>query len=1182
MYPLKNKNLLEAIIEASNDSIAIIDLTGNILFVSEKVNNLFGITNSDSLINTPVFGLIAESERKKASKTMSKRISGHNIGNLEYTGIKKDGELFDLEINGKVVMDSNNKPECLLYIFRDISENKMLKSSLKTEENNYQRIIEVLEENERLLNVAQQISRSGSFEIDFGNNAVNWSANNYRILGFEPFSIKPSNELFDSLVYPEDAPKLTAVLEEFKKIPKPSIFEYEYRIKQHGAGYKWFKTYAESIFINGKFKGIRGTNIDIHDKKITELENTSQNQKFNAILEATPDLIFIYDINGICLDYFSDSDKTTFIPKDRIIGSSLYDVFPLEMADEHLRNINKAIQTGKIVTNEYNLAGEENFFEARMTRLNENSSLIFIRDISAQKIAEKKSAEIQKRQKLQADISHLINISKNIAEDTGPLLELISKYYSNSCVYLLFDESISEISKKSSSLFCTQGLVCADEFENIYDYLRELIKEETNEFLQFYDITGIKSLLAAPLFSENIKIGYFGLLNSTEIIDLQEDDIELFKLISNSLSNAFERYLILKKLETNTLLLNHFIEIAKEGHFDIDVEKHLVKYNETGAKMLGYNFEEIKVRDYSFWKQIINKEDYSDFSQLFLKCIEGELNIFESVIRIKSGDGEWRWIMMRGNVVKRDENNLAQRIMGIQVDITNQKNTEELLKSTLKNRDKLFSIIAHDLRGPIHNLIPMLEMYSDITPENYEKGLDLIADIKKSVQNTADLLDNLLSWARIQSKTLNFSTTSFILIDVVNEIVTLYSSMADFKKITIEVNICKDITVEDDINSARLVIRNIVNNALKYTPNGGKIIIEAYYERENVLIKISDTGVGMSEEMINNFYDSKLFESTYGTKNEKGTGLGLALCKDTIENNEGSIDVYSKPGEGTRFEFTLKRGTYSKDSSAATVISKNKIGLLQNKKILLVEDDSFSQLYGKNILTKWNTIVDIADNGQIALEILKESQFDIILMDLEMPVLDGFSTIKAIKDDLLIQTPIIAFSSNISEETRTQALKSGSCDYIIKPSNPAELFTKIVKWLNLSAEDQFISTNSKGTTKTNSICDWNKLTEALGEDNDAICQIISKFLEVTPAYYEEVVTSYEKREFETLKNISHKFKSSISLIAINTIIDNIQAINNLAKNPSNENQFEPLIKFFKQWYPQLCEELKEGLIRYRN
>ncbi len=1034
MHPFKNNKLLESIIKATDDTIAIVNLDGKIQFVSERVTKLFEIEEPCSIINQSVFDLIIAEERPKALKSLKDRISGIEVGTLEYTGLRKSGERFNIEINGSVVVDDLDNPESLLYVFRDISE-----------------------------------------------------------------------------------------------------------------------------------------------KRTTEYEYINQNQKFNAILGATPDLIFIYDRNGICLDFYSASNKLTYLPKERIIGSSLYDIFPPEMADEHVRNINKAIESGEIVTNEYHLEGDESYFEARMTKLNEVSSLIFIRDITAQKKAEKKSAEIVKRQKLQADVSHFINLSNNITEGIGELLEIIGNYYTNSCVYLVIDDSVSQISHNTIELYCNSCLSCDDEFESAKDYLKELIKNSNDDFLTLYDITGVKNLLAAPLFSEKVKIGYFGLLNSTENFELQAEDIDLYKLISNSLSSAFERYLILKKLENSTLMLNHFIEIAKEGHWDVDLSKKVVKYNETGAKMLGYDFKDLCERDFNFWKKIIHDDDFPGVRFLFQECIAGRLNFFETVIRLKSGEGDWKWVMMRGNVVQRDSKNSSIRLMGIHVDITNQKNTEELLKNTLKNRDKLFSIIAHDLRGPIHNLIPMLGMYSDVTPGNYEKGVELISDIKKSVQNTADLLDNLLSWARLQSKTLNYSTISFVLIDVVNEIVALYSSMADIKRITIEVKIDKDITVEDDINSARLVIRNIINNALKYTPNGGKISIEAYYERENVLIKISDTGVGMSEDMINNFYDSKLFESTYGTRNEKGTGLGLALCKDTIENNGGSIDVYSKSGAGTRFEFTLKRGVYSKENVTTQVISKNKLNLLYNKRILFVEDDSFSQLYGNNILTKWQTDVDIAENGQIAVEKLKSKTYDIILMDLEMPVLDGFSAIKIIKEDMGIPTPIIAFSSNISEEIKEKALQAGSCDYIIKPSNQTELFTKILKWLNLGTEGEFISKLNSGSNKSKSICDWNKLNEALGNDNDAISQIIDKFLEVTPAYFEEVISSYEKRDFESLKNISHKFKSSISLIAVNKIIENIQEINNLAKNPVDESKFIPLINYFKEWYPQLCKELNKGI-----
>ncbi len=1039
-----------------------------------------------------------------------------------------------------------------------------------------------VEENEMLLNIAQKISRSGSFYIDLKVKNIRWSENNYRIFGYEPYSIVPTRELFDSLVYPEDFSKVNSILEEFKKTDHPLICEYEFRLMMPDGSLKWFQTYVESIFIDGKFEGIRGTNIDIHEKKMAELEYTSQNQKFNAILNATPDLIFIYNKKGICLDFFSVSnDKKTLIPKEKIIGSNISDIFNNELASAQLKDIKKAIKTGKLVTREYSSTiGENNyFFEARMTKLNSESALIFIRDITVQKRAEIQSKDILKRQNLQAVISHEINISKDISKDVHKVLKIVSDYYNNSCIYLVFDESISELSTCAFSISCNPELICEDEFLYNREFLKDLIKDNSRDVIEYTDLIGIKSLITAPLFSEDVKIGVLGLVNNSEKLNISTEDHHLFKLISDSVSRAFERFLILKKLENSTLLLNHFIEIAKEGHWDIDLESRLIKYNETGSKMLGYKFEEISIQPINFWKQLIHPDDFPELRELFSKCIEGKTNTYESITRIKCFDGSWKWIMIRGNVVRRNDEHKALRIMGIHVDITNQKNTEELLKSTLKNRDKLFSIIAHDLRGPIHNIIPMLEMYSDNKSKNRKGQSELFSDIKKSVQNTADLLDNLLSWARIQSKTQNFTRSAFLLGDVVSEIINLYSSMAELKSIKINVLIPPELTVDDDINSAKLVLRNLINNALKYTLQGGTITIQANYERENVLIKISDNGLGMSEEMVNNFYDSKLFESTYGTRNEKGTGLGLALCKESIENNGGTIDIYSKTGVGTRFEFTLRRGSFNKSKLSPKISEKND-GMLLNKKILLVEDDSFSQLYGKNILSRWGTIVDIAENGKVALKKLEKSNYDVILMDIEMPVLDGFSTIKVLKYDLHIKTPIIVLSSNISEDMKEEALLLGCRDYIIKPGNSAEIYLKIIRALDLSAEEINIDDNSHKTNLLENLCDWNKLVDALGNDNEAICQIILKFLEVTPAYFDELLASYERKDFENLRSISHKFKSSISLIANSSLIENIQEINNLAKNPENLTPLDSNIEYIKIWFPKLCQELRDGLTNF--
>lgn len=1035
-----------------------------------------------------------------------------------------------------------------------------------------------LEESEKKLNLAQLISKSGSFEIDFKTDTAKWSENNFRIFGFEPYSVTPSGDLFLSMVYPDDIPIVESFTNRFRMSDTLANEEYEFRIIRKDGKLRWVHSFIECVREDNELRYLRGTNTDIHERKIAELKQISHNQRYNAILGATPDLVLIYDKIGICVDYVSSpNSKKAYLPENKIIGSSLNDLFPENLVTEFIRHFAMAINTGKLVTKEYYLDyGDKRFYyEARITKLNSEQVLIFIRDISSQKIAENETLIFLKRQRLVADISQKINISQDITQDIKPILDTIRDYFTNSCVFLYFGNNSSDLFEKCYCSFDSGELECKKQINSIKSFLNDILNSNHNEPHVYNDIADINILVSVPLMAQNEKYAVFGLLVDAPVKVVSNDDLNLFKIIAHNLSSSIERFIILKKLENSTMLLNHFVEIAMEGHWDLNVDTGIMKYNRTGARMLGYDYEEIAERDMVFWNSIIHPEDYPSAEEKFKQCIIGEINNFELILRIRAKFGEWKWIMLRANVVKRNlKNNRAKRVMGIHVDITEQKKTEELLKNALSTRDKLFSIIAHDLRGPINNLIPLTDLF--ISRNKRGKIPEcMIIDMKKSVIQTTELLDNLLNWTRLQTKNFKVNPVAFQVKQIIDEIMTIYHSSADFKKIKVNSEIPEDLVAFADQNSVKVIIRNLVNNSIKYTREGGEINITARDDGDYVLISVIDNGVGMSEEMINNFYDSKLFVSNYGTGNEKGTGLGLALCKESAESNGGSIDVYSREGEGTRFDLTLKRNP--EKIFKPVKHTKNELKSLSGSRVLLADDDPVSQLYISNMLLKWGAKVTTAENGKVALDIIKEEEFDLIIMDVEMPVIDGFSAIRVIKYEMNLTVPIIALSSNLSDEKRQEAIDSGCIDYILKPGSPAEIFEKISECLNISKKSISLFRKSPQIKQPENFTDWQKLNESVGGDKEAINTIIGKFLEVSPNYFETLIDSFERKDYITLRAISHKFKSGISLIANKTAISNIENINSLASETENHLLLKPHIEKLKVWYPKLCEELKNRL-----
>lgn len=249
-------------------------------------------------------------------------------------------------------------------------------------------------------------------------------------------------------------------------------------------------------------------------------------------------------------------------------------------------------------------------------------------------------------------------------------------------------------------------------------------------------------------------------------------------------------------------------------------------------------------------------------------------------------------------------------LVGVIHDITDRKKAENLiieseeqLKELNATKDKLFSIIAHDLRSPFNNIIGL----SDLLLENiisFEESEKYIKILNSSAKNTLVLLDNLLNWAKSQTGHLRFKPENILFSEIILKNISLNRLLAETKNISINYFSSDDVEVYADENMLKTVLRNLISNAIKFTNVGGNIKIYAILKQDHVEITISDNGIGMNEKKRKSLFDIST-KTTLGTANENGSGLGLVLCKEFVMKNKGEIWVESEEGKGSSFKFTL-------------------------------------------------------------------------------------------------------------------------------------------------------------------------------------------------------------------------------------------------------------------------------------
>jgi len=388
----------------------------------------------------------------------------------------------------------------------------------------------------------------------------------------------------------------------------------------------------------------------------------------------------------------------------------------------------------------------------------------------------------------------------------------------------------------------------------------------------------------------------------------------------NSLKAEVEK---LKK-EKNENKYKKFFNEIRLAIYETSPEGDLIDINPYGVKMMGYSTKE------EIMKSGVVKDCYTNPADRlkYLERVErvGFVKNFE--IKIKRKDGK-NIITSNTSFVNKDKNGKSISFLGVLKDITQIKDVEEQLKEYVEklavlnrklvksetelkkinaSKDKFFSIIAHDLRAPFTSLLGLTDFLTfDIDNLSKEEIKVFAQKINISSKGIYELVENLLEWARVQTSTIEYNPHIFDISDLCDTIINTLVGVSVKKNINIKNEILKNTHVFADKNTINSVIHNLVSNALKFTKFGGKISIDAKLNNKFYLISVKDNGIGIKNDIVEKLFDIDEHHTTFGTANEKGSGLGLILCKELVEMNGGKIWVESEINKGSNFYFTVPK-----------------------------------------------------------------------------------------------------------------------------------------------------------------------------------------------------------------------------------------------------------------------------------
>jgi signal transduction histidine kinase len=421
-----------------------------------------------------------------------------------------------------------------------------------------------------------------------------------------------------------------------------------------------------------------------------------------------------------------------------------------------------------------------------------------------------------------------------------------------------------------------------------------------------------------------------------------------------------------------------------------------------------------------------------------------------------------KWIKIKAKAIW--ENATITKVIGFFQDITASQVQEQLLREArqtaeqeMKAKSDFVSVISHEIRTPLNAIsgFTHLLLQEDVSREEQK---DYLRSIQFSTRNLLSLINATLDYSKIEAGKVEFEHIHFQFHELLEDIHRSFYLRAAEKKVNLYLDIrpgTPDVAVGDPAKLCQ-ILNNLISNAIKFTQEGHvKISVDVVYESETDWVfefAVSDTGVGIAPEKQPLIFESFTQANAATNRQFGGTGLGLTITKKLVELQNGSIQVHSVPQEGSEFIVCLK---LAKPDPAYLAVHRPDLPLninqyvgLQGAKILVVDDNALNRNVASKLLTNWQVQVDTAENGLEALQKIRQHTYDIILMDLFMPVMDGFKAIAQIKQDGL-KTPIIALTGSAPTEEENKMMDLGVHDYVTKPFNPQELYKTILEHLIL-------------------------------------------------------------------------------------------------------------------------------------
>jgi PAS domain S-box-containing protein len=580
----------------------------------------------------------------------------------------------------------------------------------------------------------------------------------------------------------------------------------------------------------------------------------------------------------------------------------------------------------------------------------------------------------------------------------------------------------------------------------------------------------------------------------------------------------------------------------------------------------------------------------ADFNAVYLHELK-ELKKSQGVLSLISKSGKEVFQLYQNFLI--EEEFKEPYVLGYAQDITDRVIAErDLMQSKKLTQDEanakeaFLANMSHEIRTPMNGILGIAELLAKTSLSDQQKNfLRLLQD---SAQNLLAIVNDVLDLEKIIAGKLQLESLPFKIVDKLAITIQSFIYRAEDKGVAIVFQnfIPGDLVIMGDPFRLSQVLNNLLSNALKFTEKG-KIVITSRIKRvedEKVILEFSgrDTGIGISDETMQQIFQPFVQANSSISRKYGGTGLGLTICKSLLDMQGGAMQVESREGFGSTFSFSIPYEVSVEPFQEVTDDQQVNYSGLGRRRVLVAEDVELNQFIAKQIMESWGFDVTLVSDGKQAVEKATNYHYDLILMDIQMPEMDGLTAtagIRALQDVVKAKVPIIALTANVLKHDANRYLASGMNDHISKPFTEASLFKVVAKHISAQAlkEPPAIPKILMPEVASEKLYDLTMIRSISGGDEEFVQNMILLFNETVPETLNDLNKYFDTANWEMVSKMAHKLKSTVDSMGIRSIHQDIKALELQSKKQENLSELPARLEKVNNVVNATMEQLKVEL-----